>query len=378
MIDALAYPEGDATFVLPIDKKIVSFDAENGGVGDIQGVVDNATNQVTFTVPYTAGSGEYAAYTSDPITVTGENGDSNTLTISYPSGTFAATGDITVTVTVAGADTSFDVIKQTGGVTALFGTFDFKVNGTSKGNLTLTAVGGIIDREFGDGVHDFIYITGVSPAGRTWLTHNLGAPVTNLNSSDFDPTARISTDFDDLKYNGSHYQHGRYSDGHELITDWSLGYSQNGLTNYSPTRTNTATPNNNTFYFPTGSPYTWTTNNTTKWNGVNGLNNPCPIGFRVPTVAEAEDEIAASTAIAGAGATTSEIVQVLRDNPIQLLTNRSMVGGSYTSASGGGYWLEDEENSDFAHTLHITANALMVYSFAYATGHQVRCIKDTN
>ena len=114
VIDEFSYPEGDATFVLPIDKKIVSFDAGQGGTGDVQGVIDNVANVVTYSVPYTAGSGAYAAYTSDPISLTGEAGDSNMLTISYPAGTFSSTGNIPVTVTVTDADASFLVEKQLG------------------------------------------------------------------------------------------------------------------------------------------------------------------------------------------------------------------------------------------------------------------------
>jgi hypothetical protein len=35
-------------------------------------------------------------------------------------------------------------------------TLDFKVNGNSKGNLLLEAIGGMPDLTFGDGVHNFI------------------------------------------------------------------------------------------------------------------------------------------------------------------------------------------------------------------------------
>ena len=72
-------------------------------------------------------------------------------------------------------------------------TFDFKVNGTSKGNLTLTASGGIPDREFGDGVHDFLYLEVTSATGEVWLNNNLGADYTNVNHASFNHSTSNST-----------------------------------------------------------------------------------------------------------------------------------------------------------------------------------------
>lgn len=100
MIDALAYPEGDATFTLPQTATVLSVYDAGPPIVDIQGVIDNATNQLIINVPYTSGAGSYGAYTSAAVAVTGEGGDTNTITISYPAGDFNATGTISVTVTV--------------------------------------------------------------------------------------------------------------------------------------------------------------------------------------------------------------------------------------------------------------------------------------
>ena len=383
MIDEFSYPEGDATFVLPIDKKILSFDAGQGGTGDVQGVIDNVANVVTYSVPYTAGSGAYAAYTSDPISLTGEAGDSNMLTISYPAGTFSSTGNIPVTVTVTDSDASFLVEKQLASITALFATFDFKVNGTSKGNLTLTASGGIPDREFGDVAHNFLYLPVTNPTtGKTWLNHNLGAHYTQVNHPDFDPTYEI-TDLNDHLAFGSLFQGGRYSDGHELIT-WT------GPDNATPVNsgaTNAKLPStnrdSNAFIYSCNMsscyPYSWMDPiNFDTWNGVAAANNPCPDGYRLPTEEEYTNEVASwsSKDVSGVLASTLKLTTVgSRDGSSSATPIFPNDVGRYPTSEYRGYTVDDEYRTALLF-FNPSTGFTSISTDNTRTGYPVRCIKD--
>ncbi|MGY0408238.1 MAG: hypothetical protein ACWIPJ_07790, partial [Polaribacter sp.] len=205
----VAAPVGDATFTLPQSATVVSTLEGNPAV-DIQGVVDNNANQLTVNLAYTGGSGSYAGYTSAAVlftTGTQEGTDTNGFSISYPSGTFSASGSIAVTIKVDG-DGTFNAKRQLFGVLAIIASMDFQVNGVSKGNVKLQVVGGIPDRAFGDGVHDFVYVPVIGKDGKTWLNHNLGADYSNVHKNSFSPITKAKRSNDFHAY-GSLYQWGR-------------------------------------------------------------------------------------------------------------------------------------------------------------------------
>ena len=108
--------------------------------------------------------------------------------------------------------------------------------------------------KFGDGAHDFLYAVATSPTGEQWLTHNLGAAVTRVDYEGFNPLARIS-DLDVNEYQGSMFQYGRDSDGHEVynfpLDSKNTNGEIDGLTAETNTANfpNTAMPNNTTFYY---------------------------------------------------------------------------------------------------------------------------------
>lgn len=107
--------------------------------------------------------------------------------------------------------------------------------------------------------------------GRIWMDRNLGATKAASSSSD---TMAI----------GDLYQWGRGADGHQLRTSAieSNGYS-------SSTLSVTDVPGNAIFIRNTtkGLREDWRlTQNDNLWQGVNGTNNPCPIGYRLPTIVE--------------------------------------------------------------------------------------------
>ncbi len=108
--------------------------------------------------------------------------------------------------------------------------------------------------------------------GRQWLDRNLGAP-------------NAPTSVDDWANFGDLFQWGRASDGHQLITRSSTGGNPvNGTTTTLSTSDN---PGNSLFIINADEPYDWRNpKNDNLWQGVSGINNPCPSGWRIPTEAE--------------------------------------------------------------------------------------------
>ena len=96
--------------------------------------------------------------------------------------------------------------------------------------------------------------------GKIWMDRNLGA------------TQVATTTTDQASY-GDLYQWGRRADGHQCRT--------------SPTTVTLSSvdqPAHGDFILAPNAPYDWRSpQNANLWQGVNGVNNPCPSGYRLPT-----------------------------------------------------------------------------------------------
>lgn len=123
--------------------------------------------------------------------------------------------------------------------------------------------------------------------GRKWLDRNLGA-------------SRLAQADNDYQAYGDLFQWGRLADGHQSLirtgtTDLDVAFV-NGSTSASPPYETSSTdvPPTNKFIIcdgTFGASGDWrTTPNNNLWQGVSGINNPCPIGWRIPTKAEIEAE----------------------------------------------------------------------------------------
>ena len=114
-----------------------------------------------------------------------------------------------------------------------------------------------------------------SSTGKVWMDRNLGA-------------GQVATSMYDANAYGDLYQWGRAKDGHQCRT--------------SPTTTILSkdnTPGHGKFIISTN----WRSpTNDNLWQGVNGINNPCPSGYRLPTMAEwnAESATWSNTGLDGA------------------------------------------------------------------------------
>jgi uncharacterized protein (TIGR02145 family) len=101
----------------------------------------------------------------------------------------------------------------------------------------------------------------VTIGGNVWMDRNLGA-------------SQAATSLTDALAYGNLYQWGRGNDGHELRTNAST----------TSTLSTTDSPGHGDYILNSGD---WRSpSNDNLWQGVNGVNNPCPSGFRVPTVVE--------------------------------------------------------------------------------------------
>jgi hypothetical protein len=116
--------------------------------------------------------------------------------------------------------------------------------------------------------------------GKKWLDRNLGA-------------TRVAEKLDDYLAYGDIYQWGRGADGHQIVTRSGPNVADmigvNGITSQvEPYETSDKnSPNTNKFIFVRGTILDWRIPQFDGlWQGVNGINNPCPAGWRIPTTTE--------------------------------------------------------------------------------------------
>ncbi len=204
----------------------------------------------------------------------------------------------------------------------------------------------------------YYYQEVISPVtGKRWLDRNLGAS----------RAAQSVTDY--LAY-GSLYQWGRLADGHQCInyTGATAGAAQYGTTT---TTSSSNTPANNLFIRTLSSPFDWRVpQNNSLWQGVSGINNPCPSGYRIPTSTELENERLTWSSNNAAGAFASMLKFTMpgyRDFPD---------GALYMIGTATGYW-SSTVNGINAYLLWIsTSNDATVTDDSRAAGYPVRCIKE--
>jgi hypothetical protein len=193
--------------------------------------------------------------------------------------------------------------------------------------------------------------------GRIWMDRNLGA-------------SRVAASLTDHLAYGSLYQWGRGSDGHQLVNwlDATSGVAVNTTTNIL---SNTDSPGNGNFITAPGGPQDWRSGqNDNLWQGVNGINNPCPTGYRLPTVTEWDTERLSWSSNNAAGAFASALklpVAGSRDRQAAATFNFQGTQGQYHSSSV-------ESTYSIALTISPTSTSTVIN--LRAGGMSVRCIKD--
>jgi hypothetical protein len=180
--------------------------------------------------------------------------------------------------------------------------------------------------------------------GLTWMDRNLGATQAAISSKD-------AAAYGDL------YQWGRGADGHQL---------RNSAT--SKTQSSKDQPGHGMFILsPYGNGDWRSPQNDILWQGVNGVNNPCPTGYRIPTDKEWEAERLSWSSNSSIGAFASPL-------KLPMAGYRSSNGGALIEdGEVGSYWSSTANNILFR-----SSEAEMLSSGKYlrARGLSVRCIKN--
>jgi hypothetical protein len=196
--------------------------------------------------------------------------------------------------------------------------------------------------------------TVVSTTGKIWLDRNLGA-------------TRVATSSTDYLAYGSLYQWGRGSDGHQIIV-YTSSSASNGAEQNNETTTRSDAPGNGNFITVFGD---WrSSQNDNLWQGVSGVNNPCPTGYRIPTIAEWDAERLSWSANTSVGAFASPLKLPLPG------IRRDDDGNLRDVGTYGYYWSSAVSGTDSRYLDFNSSSASVTPSIRRARGLSVRCIKD--
>lgn len=187
--------------------------------------------------------------------------------------------------------------------------------------------------------------------GKIWMDRNLGASQVAANATD-------ANSF------GCLFQWGRLADGHE----------DRGSTT-TTTLSSTDTPGHGNYITTSSTPHDWRSpQNDNLWQGVNGTNNPCPAGYKLPTYTEMENE-RVDFINTGGNNTTGAFGSFLK-MPICSFRNTN---GSITNFTQGRYWTSTISTTDGTKVRTLqnqTSNSAISTTGLRSRGNAIRCIKN--
>jgi len=192
------------------------------------------------------------------------------------------------------------------------------------------------------------YGTVLSPTGKCWMDRNLGA-------------TQVATSKTDSSAYGDLFEWGRLDDSHQTRTSSTTS-----------TKSSSNTPGNNKFITSSATPYDWRNpQNTNLWQGVSGTNNPCPTGWRIPTLTEWGSEIS-TIPLTNYTTAYSSVLKLT-------VGGYRSYSGSLTSTDVGtnGYYWSSTTNSTKSSYAKFTSSAATTSGTQYrGYGMSVRCIKN--
>jgi uncharacterized protein (TIGR02145 family) len=185
-----------------------------------------------------------------------------------------------------------------------------------------------------------------SPTGKTWMDRNLGA-------------TQVATSSTDAAAYGDLYQWGRGNDGHQCRTSATTS-----------TLSATDQPGNANFILAPNSPNDWRNpQNTNLWQGVNGVNNPCPSGYRLPSLTELDNERLSWGTNNSGGSFISNLKFTIAG---ARFFNNGALGGVGVN---GNYW-STISNGNFSRGLSFNISTALIDQGNRADGRSIRCIKN--
>jgi uncharacterized protein (TIGR02145 family) len=307
----------------------------NCGSASITGTLTSgqAASNVSVSVPYTGGNA--GTYSAQSVASTGVTG----LTATLSAGTLA-NGNGSVTYTITGTPASSGTA-----------TFAIALGGQSC-NLTVSVAAAspqypansVFCAAGATAIVDVLNPT----TNKTWMDRNLGA-------------TQVATSSTDQNAYGDLYQWGRRTDGHQCRTSPTTG-----------TLSSVDQPAHGNFILPPNSPpYDWRSpQNANLWQGVNGVNNPCPSGYRLPTETELNNERLSWIPNNSAGAFASPLKW-----PMAGYRNGGN-GSLYNVGTGGFYWGSTVSGTDARSLNFFSTYPFMITSYYRAYGFSVRCLKE--
>ena len=334
------------------------------------------TTGVTLKIPYTVSSGTVslpafsqtinvpASYTEDNV--------ARDVTFSYGAASLAVgSGTINAALQAVGGTLNAKKLDiQTGigndNLGWLLAQFTYATNSSGGStNFQFRNIASVPDRNIADAAHRMFYVPVSGLDGKIWLNNNLGANYANTTNAAFNPAAQASSSTDANAY-GSLFQWGRYADGHELIT-WSSG-SAGAAVNVASLGTSSSTTPGNSFRYGSTNWYTGS-NPDNLWQGISGTNNPCPIGYRLPTETELNNQRASWGSPNSAGAFTSPL-------KLPMAGYHDLSDGLLNLVGTGGLYWSNTVSYTFARGFYFDSSNAGMYSNDRAYGRSVRCIKD--
>ena len=183
--------------------------------------------------------------------------------------------------------------------------------------------------------------------GRCWLDRNLGA-------------LQVANAYNDSDAYGDLFQWGRLDDGHQTRTSGTTA-----------TLSTTDVPGHSNFILAPDAPNDWRSGqNDNLWQGVDGINNPCPSGWRIPTETEWEAE---RTSWTGGNNYTGAYA-----SPLKLTAGgyRGYSNASLVNVDSVGYYWSSAVSDANARSLHFYGSAAYMNSDLRAYGFSVRCVQD--
>ena len=284
---------------------------------------------VSNSVPYTAGNG--GSYAAQSVSSTGVVG----LTATLAAGSLAnGAGSLIYTIT---------------GTPTTSGTASFAISVGGQSCSFTVSVGVAIGQFSAGTVHcagATIVIDVTNPTtGKIWMDRNLGA-------------TQVATSSTDVNSYGDLYQWGRRADGHQCRT--------------SPTTATLSSidqPAHGNFILSTAAQVDWRSpQNANLWQGVNGVNNPCPNGYRIPIQTELNAERQSWSQNNSVGAFASPLKWTLAGG-------RNYTDGALSGVgSNSNYW-SSTVSGNTSRYLNFNINANMNANDR-SYGFTVRCIKN--